>query len=85
MYTSGVHVGRGSRRVSVYVGANLVIGTIDNLENIVEYRVEMVCKVEKMIDVLEVMEASHPYEEVAYGVVKILTLESRELLLSHFS
>lgn len=59
-------------------GANPAIGTIDILENVVEYRVEMVCQAKKIVEVLKAMQASHPYEEVAYGVVKILTLENIE-------
>ena len=56
-------------------GANPVIGEINKLEKVLEYRVEMVCEKRFLKNVLNTMKKVHPYEEVAYGVVKILTIE----------
>ena len=39
-----------------------------------EYKVEMVCREEFIIDVLETLVNVHPYEEPAYHVIKIMTL-----------
>lgn len=57
------------------VGANPAIGEIDKLEEVVELRVEMVCKKEKIKEVVKAMLHNHPYEEVAYGILPILTLK----------
>ena len=56
-------------------GANPAIGNINKLEKVSEYRVEMVCEKRFLKNVLKAMKKTHPYEEVAYGVVKILTIE----------
>ncbi len=57
-------------------GANPAIGKIGELERVVELKVEMVCQEESIKEVIEAMKRSHPYEEVAYGVIPILTEES---------
>ncbi len=54
-------------------GANPAIGSIKKIEKVPEYLVEMVCEKQYIKDVLKVMKKAHPYEEVAYGVVEILT------------
>ncbi|MDI6767447.1 MAG: Nif3-like dinuclear metal center hexameric protein [Bacteroidota bacterium] len=48
--------------------ANPFIGRTGNLEKVEEYRLEMVVPVWKLKDVITVMKAVHPYEEVAYDV-----------------
>lgn len=50
------------------VAANPFIGRTGNLEKIEECRLEMVVPVWKLKDVITVMKAAHPYEEVAYDV-----------------
>jgi len=52
-------------------GANPHIGEIDKIERVQEYRVEMVCQEQCLNDVIEALKLSHPYEEVAYGVIKL--------------
>ncbi len=66
---------KGVGQFEPLAGANPAIGTVDTLEHIAEYRVEMVCQKENLQSVLHAMLKSHPYEEVAYGVIKILTLD----------
>ena len=56
-------------------GANPFIGSINKLEKVSEYRVEMVCEKRFIKEVIKAMKEAHPYEEVAYGVVEILTVE----------
>ena len=65
---------KGQGQFEPLAGANPALGTIDTLEHVAEYRVEMVCQKENLKNVLEALLKSHPYEEVAYGVFKILTL-----------
>ena len=56
-------------------GANPTIGSINKLERVNEYKIEMICKQKYLKDVLKAMKDNHPYEEIAYGVIKIFTLE----------
>ena len=56
-------------------GANPAIGNVGELERVTELKVEMVCAKECLKDVINAMLNSHPYEEVAYGVVEIVTLQ----------
>ena len=51
--------------------ARPAIGFLGELETIEEYKVEMVCTNDKLQQALEVMKTSHPYEEVAYTVIKM--------------
>ena len=51
-------------------GSRPFIGEQDKVETIPEYKVEMVCSEAKIRDVIEAMSESHPYEEVAYSVIR---------------
>ena len=51
-------------------GSNPFKGEQGNLEILSEYKVEMVCAEEFMAEVVRAMKDSHPYEEVAYSVVR---------------
>ena len=55
--------------------ANPSIGSINKLEKVAEYRVEMVCEKRFIKEVIKAMKEAHPYEEVAYGIVEILTID----------
>ncbi len=52
--------------------ANPFIGRKGNLEKIDECRLEMVVPAWKLKDVITVMKAKHPYEEVAYDVYDLM-------------
>tara|TARA_B100001079_G_scaffold265940_1_gene272368 strand:- start:100 stop:411 length:312 start_codon:yes stop_codon:yes gene_type:complete len=52
-------------------GARPTIGILDELEAIEEYKVEMMCTDENLQKVIKAMKFSHPYEEVAYTVIKM--------------
>jgi len=54
------------------------IGTVDKLEKLPEYRVEMVCANEHIKAVLVALIASHPYEEPAYQVLEMKTIADFE-------
>lgn len=47
------------------------IGTKDKIEQVEEYRVEMICVHEKLMQVLKSLKHAHPYEEPAYGYFAI--------------
>jgi hypothetical protein len=53
------------------VGAKPAIGSVGHLELVNELKVEMVCDERYISAVVSAMKASHPYEEVAYHVVRI--------------
>lgn len=49
-------------------GAHPAIGTVGDVERVVETRVEMVLPARARTDVLAAMRATHPYEEIAFDV-----------------
>lgn len=52
--------------------AKPTIGQVGKLEYIEEYKVEIFCQKIYLNNVIESLKNSHPYEEVAYSVVKII-------------
>ncbi|MEO1938173.1 MAG: NGG1p interacting factor NIF3 [Sulfurimonas sp.] len=52
-------------------GANPYIGTIDKIEYVKEYKVEMICEDALIKKAIEALKEAHPYEEVAYEVIKL--------------
>ncbi|MFY9143635.1 NGG1p interacting factor NIF3 [Sulfuricurvum sp.] len=56
-------------------GSNPSLGTLEALEKVEEIKIEMICTAEKIKEVLEKLKEVHPYEEPAYGVIEIKTLE----------
>lgn len=51
------------------------LGKLDQLESVVEYKVEMICLDAVIKQVVQTLLRVHPYEEPAYAICKILTLE----------
>ena len=51
--------------------ANPYIGTKNKVEYVEEYKVEMICEDSLIKRAIEVLKEAHPYEEVAYGVIKL--------------
>lgn len=51
--------------------ANPSIGEVDKLEVLEEYKVEMICSDQLIKKAVERLKEVHPYEEVAYEVVKL--------------
>ena len=56
--------------------AHPFLGTTDNLERIAEYRVEMICSDQHIRKVIQALHVAHPYEEPAYHVIEIKTIEN---------
>ena len=52
--------------------ANPHIGTKNNLEFVKELKIEFVCGVEKVKEVLDKIRSVHPYEEPAIDIVPLL-------------
>ncbi|MBW5290436.1 MAG: hypothetical protein Rsou_0814 [Candidatus Ruthia sp. Asou_11_S2] len=51
--------------------ANPAIGCLDKLETVKEYKVEMICASNHLSSVISAMKSAHPYEQVAYAVIKM--------------
>jgi hypothetical protein len=46
------------------------LGTQNSLEKVGEYKVEMVCNKKYLDKIIETLLTAHPYEEVAYHILK---------------
>jgi hypothetical protein len=51
--------------------ANPYIGTLNKLESLQEYKIEMICSDELIKEAVKVLKEAHPYEEVAYEVIRL--------------
>jgi len=56
-------------------GSQPFLGEKDKLENVSEYKVEMLCEKVKIEPVIQALKSSHPYEVPAYSVIKLLSTE----------
>jgi hypothetical protein len=52
-------------------GAKPFLGEVDMLEKADEYKVEMICSDELIKEAVKTLKEAHPYEEVAYEVLKM--------------
>lgn len=59
---------KGSGQFRPLVGSQPFLGTVDELEVVDEFRVEMVCEDELIRNALRALLSAHPYEEPAYDV-----------------
>jgi hypothetical protein len=55
-------------------GSDPYIGQQGKVENVEEYRVELVCEDKLLKVVLEALRRAHPYEEPAYDVVQLVSV-----------
>lgn len=56
-------------------GANPTIGQHHTIERVDEIKIETICSAECITNVLIALKSAHPYEEPAYGVIELKTLE----------
>ncbi|KGT48171.1 NGG1p interacting factor NIF3 [Acinetobacter thermotolerans] len=56
-------------------GADPFIGEVGQLEEVEEWRVEMIVPDEKAVDVAKALKASHPYEEPAFEFIQLLDIK----------
>ena len=52
-------------------GSSPFTGELDRVEQVEEYRVEMVCSDEKVTPVVAALRRAHPYEEPAFDLIKL--------------
>lgn len=62
----------GSGQFRPLPGANPALGTVDSLEQIAEYRVEMECVEGCIGAVIDALRDAHPYEEPVFDITQIL-------------
>jgi len=53
--------------------ANPHIGSLNSIEYVEEYKIEMICKNHLIKEAVNLLKRIHPYEEVAYEVLKLET------------
>ena len=66
---------KGIGRFTPETGAHPAIGEVGKAEEVIEERIEMICPRERLHDVIEAMKAAHPYEEVAFDVYPLESVE----------
>ena len=49
------------------------IGDIGQIEQVIEYKLEMICDDSLVYKARDVLKKAHPYEEVAYGFLDVFT------------
>ena len=54
-------------------GSTPHLGQHDKVEQVAEYRVEMVCEARFLKTVVQAMNDAHPYEEPAWNVIELVT------------
>jgi len=62
---------KGTGQFRPLEGADPFIGQVDQVQQVVEYKVEMVCEDEVIHAVVQAMKAAHPYETPAYDVLRL--------------
>ncbi len=63
-------------------GANPAIGALNELEKVQELKIELVCENDQIVSAVEAMINAHPYEEPAYQIWPVLTLDALKEILS---
>jgi len=66
---------QGSGQFRGLEGSHPAIGIQGNLEYVEEMKIETVCVKENLKKVLIALKKAHPYEEPAYGVIELKTIE----------
>ena len=66
---------KGNGQFCARQGSQPSIGQIDQLVQLEEFKVEMVCSDDKIRDVIQTLLKEHPYEQPAYRVSQIRTLD----------
>lgn len=62
---------KGAGQFCPQQGSTPYIGTSGRIETVEEYKVEMICEAKNITQVIAALKASHPYEEPAYGIIKL--------------
>lgn len=71
---------RGEGQFRPLTGSQPFLGAIGQLETVTEYKVEMVCDEAQIKNAILALLHTHPYQQPAYAVYPILTLEDFGIL-----
>ncbi|WP_020396453.1 hypothetical protein [Thiolinea disciformis] len=63
----------GTGQFRALAGSQAFIGQLNQVEQVAEYRVELVCADSYLKAAIEALKQSHPYEEPAYHVIQLIT------------
>jgi hypothetical protein len=64
----------GTGQFRPLIGSKPFIGSIDQVESVAEYKVEMVCEAGQIKNALQALLAAHPYQTPAYSVLEMQTI-----------
>ena len=53
-------------------GSRPFLGKENQLEQVVEYKIEMVCAAKNLQAAISALKKSHPYEEPAYAIIELI-------------
>ncbi len=67
---------RGIGQFRPLPGSDAVIGDLNQLTQLEEWKVEMICDDERIKAVIAALKAAHPYEEVAHDVLQMIDVDS---------
>lgn len=65
----------GIGRFKPLEGAHPFVGDVGKIEEVAEERIEFICERSKAKNVIAIMKAAHPYEEVAFDIFSLLSEE----------
>ncbi|MBS4536920.1 Nif3-like dinuclear metal center hexameric protein [Clostridium sp. D2Q-11] len=70
-YSNCSFTSKGTGRFKPEDGADPYIGSIDEIEKVQEVKIEVIVSEDKLNKVVEEMISAHPYEEVAYDIIRL--------------
>ncbi|WP_296202167.1 YqfO family protein [Psychrobacter sp. UBA3962] len=65
---------KGTGQFMPEAGSQPHIGEQDSVEQVTEWRVEMVVAKDKISEVIEALKQAHPYETPAYDVIEVIDI-----------
>jgi len=65
---------QGEGQFMPLTGSNAYLGTINNVEKVAEYKVELICASQYLHEVIAALKIAHPYETPAYYVVELVEI-----------
>jgi len=65
----------GTGQFRPLAGSQPFLGQVGQIEKVSEYRVEMICEEAIILDVIKTLIKTHPYQEPAYSVWQIKTID----------
>lgn len=71
-YSHCSYSGSGTGRFKPLKGTNPYIGTLNEIEEVEEERIETICRKKDISPILKALFQVHPYEEVAYDIYPLL-------------